>query len=199
MMTSKKEFMDVLSVRLASLSVEERNAALRYYEEYFEDCEDEQKALEALGDPVDCAEQILKENGIKTKPNVGFVYQNHNENIAGASAETKKKSSERFVIALLIGIISFPLWIAAIAIIFALAVSIIALNIAAVALGTVGLVAGVVKLFTSAWAGGTLIGAALIAIGLIGLVLIPLAVWFIKLMVKLVKKVSKALSGFVNG
>ena len=130
---------------------------------------------------------------------MGFVYQNHNENIAGASAETKKKSSERFVIALLIGIISFPLWIAAIAIIFALAVSIIALNIAAVALGTVGLVAGVVKLFTSAWAGGTLIGAALIAIGLIGLVLIPLAVWFIKLMVKLVKKVSKALSGFVNG
>ncbi len=199
MMASKKEFMDVLSVKLASLSVEERNSALRYYEEYFEDCASEEEALKALGDPAACAEQILKENGVKTKPNVGFVYQNHNENVPGSTPEEKKKGSERFALALLIGIISFPLWIVGIAIIIALAVAIFAINVVVVALSVGGLVGGVIKLFSSAWAGGTLIGIGLVAFGVIGLITIPCTVVFIKLMIKLVKKVCKGLSSFVNG
>ena len=58
---NKNKFMKILSDNLSPLSKEERENALRYYEEFFEECESEEKALEELGDPYIIAQQILSE------------------------------------------------------------------------------------------------------------------------------------------
>lgn len=196
---TRKEFMDTLAVKLSALSAEERNSALRYYEEYFDECENEQDAIDALGSPAACAEQILRENGVASKPNVGFVYQNHNENIAGADSESKKKGSERFVIALLLGILTFPIWIAALAIVFALIVSVIAINFALVVTSIACFVGAFIKVFSSVAAAGVLLGVSFIALGLVGLVTVPLARAFVKFIMWLAKKVSGGLKSFMSG
>lgn len=196
---TRKEFMDTLAVKLSALSADERNSALRYYEEYFDECENEQAAIDALGSPAACAEQILKENGVASKPNVGFVYQNHNENIAGADSETKKKSSERFVIALLLGILTFPIWIAAFAVVFALIVAVIAINFALVVTSIACFVGAFIKVFSSVAAAGVMLGVSFIALGLVGLVTVPLARAFVKFIMWLARKVTGGLKSFMSG
>lgn len=195
---TRKEFMDTLAVKLSALSADERNSALRYYEEYFDECENEQAAIDALGSPAACAEQILKENGVASKPNVGFVYQNHNENIAGADSETKKKSSERFVIALLLGILTFPIWIAAFAVVFALIVAVIAINFALVVTSIACFVGAFIKVFSSVAAAGVMLGVSFIALGLVGLVTVPLARAFVKFIMWLARKVTGGLKSFMS-
>ncbi|MBP1573349.1 MAG: DUF1700 domain-containing protein [Oscillospiraceae bacterium] len=196
---TRKEFMDTLAVKLSALSADERNSALRYYEEYFDECENEQAAIDALGSPAACAEQILKENGVASKPNIGFVYQNHNENIAGADSETKKKSSERFVIALLLGILTFPIWIAAFAVVFALIVAVIAINFALVVTSIACFVGAFIKVFSSVAAAGVMLGVSFIALGLVGLVTVPLARLFVKFIMWLARKVTGGLKSFMSG
>lgn len=196
---TRKEFMDTLAVKLSALSADERNSALRYYEEYFDECENEQAAIDALGSPAACAEQILKENGVASKPNIGFVYQNHNENIAGADSETKKKSSERFVIALLLGILTFPIWIAAFAVVFALIVAVIAINFALVVTSIACFVGAFIKVFSSVAAAGVMLGVSFIALGLVGLVTVPLARAFVKFIMWLARKVTGGLKSFMSG
>lgn len=195
---TRKEFMDTLAVKLSALSADERNSALRYYEEYFDECENEQAAIDALGSPAACAEQILKENGVASKPNIGFVYQNHNENIAGADSETKKKSSERFVIALLLGILTFPIWIAAFAVVFALIVAVIAINFALVVTSIACFVGAFIKVFSSVAAAGVMLGVSFIALGLVGLVTVPLARAFVKFIMWLARKVTGGLKSFMS-
>lgn len=57
---NREEFMRQLSSLLQDLSQEEREKALRYYEEYFEDAgpENEQNVIEALGNPARVAAGI---------------------------------------------------------------------------------------------------------------------------------------------
>lgn len=58
---NRAEFMAKLRDALAGLPEEERMNALRYYEEYFDDAEDEAKAIADLGSPEKVAAQILAE------------------------------------------------------------------------------------------------------------------------------------------
>lgn len=62
---NKKEFLDKLNQKLAELSQEERESAMKYYEDYFEDAgeEKEQEVISQLGSPEEIAKGILKENG----------------------------------------------------------------------------------------------------------------------------------------
>ncbi len=58
---NKQEFLYQLASELMSLPPEERVAALKYYEEYFEDAgpDKEREVLEELGSPRDVARTIL--------------------------------------------------------------------------------------------------------------------------------------------
>lgn len=196
---TRKDFINALAVKLSALSAEERNSALRYYEEYFDECENEQDAIEALGSPSSCAEQILKENGMASKPQVGFVYRAQGEEARAQEVQSNKKSSERFVIAALIAILTFPLWISAIAVAFAVVVSFIALNFALVVTGIACLIGAVIKVFSSVAAAGVLLGVSFISIGLVGVVTIPLAKALTKLIMWICRKISGGLKSFVSG
>ena len=59
---TRNEFLSALRDRLYGLPDEEIDAALRYYEEYFDEAENEEAALTALGSPEQAALSILEQN-----------------------------------------------------------------------------------------------------------------------------------------
>ena len=59
---TRNEFLSALRDRLYGLPDEEIDAALRYYEEYFDEAESEEAALTALGSPEQAALSILEQN-----------------------------------------------------------------------------------------------------------------------------------------
>lgn len=58
---TRNEFLDTLRSRLSSLPAEEAETALRYYEEYLDEAEDEENAISKLGSPEQIAARILAE------------------------------------------------------------------------------------------------------------------------------------------
>ncbi len=62
-MMNREKFMKILRSELRKLPEEERNAALEYYEEYFDEAgpENEQQVIEELGNPKKLAAQIKSE------------------------------------------------------------------------------------------------------------------------------------------
>lgn len=66
---TKKEFLSELSKELEDLSKEERESALKYYEDYFDDAgvENEKEVIKELESPQKVAEVIKKENNSTKK------------------------------------------------------------------------------------------------------------------------------------
>ncbi len=64
---SREEYIKVLSNKLKRLPKDDREKALEYFVEYFEDAgeENEQQAIENLGDPKQAADQIICELAVK--------------------------------------------------------------------------------------------------------------------------------------
>jgi len=64
---TRAEFMRELRERLARLPAEERNAALSYYEEYFDEAgpDREQEVIRELGSPASVASRILADHAVK--------------------------------------------------------------------------------------------------------------------------------------
>jgi uncharacterized membrane protein len=64
---TKQEFLHELRRELERIPFDERENAVRYYEEYFEDAgpENEQKVLEELGDPKEVARQVFSDFAVK--------------------------------------------------------------------------------------------------------------------------------------
>ena len=56
---TRNEFLTALRGRLSALPKEEQDAALKYYEEYFDEAESEEEATRQLGSPDSIAEKIL--------------------------------------------------------------------------------------------------------------------------------------------
>ncbi len=59
---TRQEYLSALRNALKGLAKEERDAALRYYEEYFDEAESEEEAISQLGSPEDIAGKLLSEN-----------------------------------------------------------------------------------------------------------------------------------------
>ena len=55
----RNEFLSALRERLKNLPAEEADAALRYYEEYLDEAENEEEAIRSLGSPEEIAARIL--------------------------------------------------------------------------------------------------------------------------------------------
>lgn len=56
---TRTEFLAALRSKLSSLPEEEQDAALKYYEEYFDEADSEEEAARQLGSPEDIAVRIL--------------------------------------------------------------------------------------------------------------------------------------------
>jgi len=175
---NKQEFLQELRNGITSLSQEERESAMAYYDEFFADAgiENEQAVIASLGDPKVLAQLILKENGVNSS-------QNTNVTFTPPQASRKMQNSNnndgaRAILIIIIVILSFPIWIGFVAATFGILVAIIAtvfgitVSLVAVCAATLGF--GFYNLFISPPTGIFLIGVGLVSLGLLMLIVFPL-------------------------
>ncbi len=184
----REEFMRALEAALADAPADERDAALQYYNDYLDDAgaEDEERVIEALGDPAVLAESICRDaSGSDDAPDGSLPDGRSDEETskAGLKAAGKQVNVWKWVcIGLLIAILSpfiLALAVTVLALAVALVVSvfavIISLAITGVAVMGGGLAAagiGVLKIFAVPAAGLYLcgIGILMMAVGLLATV-----------------------------
>ena len=232
---SRKEFMEELQVLLGELPVEEREEALRYYESYFEEAgaDQEQVVLDELGSAGRIATQILRdyrmENGGGMYTEQGYR-ENENEKQtpvkyageqktedqttggsqnSGITITKKGLSGGGLVVAILIAILTFPIWISVLATAFGLLMGLFGAGIGIVfgfGFGGIGcLIGGVVAFVLGAVKSVAVpvVGAGMIAIGLVvfgvGCLMIAAVGGIIKLEIWVVKGIINLFSRMFHG
>lgn len=187
---SRVEFINELRTKLQRLPQEEIDAAIEYYEEYFEDAgpEHEEEIIRGLGSPTQIARQIIGDHALKA-----VVEEKH--------ISPKKSLSTLWIVLLAIfaSPIALPLAFAFVAVVFALIVAmgaiVLAMGITVVAVGisfVIAIISSFITLFIHPATGLVLIGLSL-TLGGIGLLLGLLMHTIIK------KGVPKVTKGVVRG
>lgn len=197
---SRKAFMARLDELLADITEAEKEEALSYYEEYFEDAgpENEEEVIQSLGSPEKVAATIkagLSENAQEEGEFSETGYTNSYYDVKDEVATINKRkglsgiSTGGWVIILILCLFALPilgplllgvlgtifgLLVAVAAVIFAVLVTGIALVVAAVAM----VAAGFATLFATPIVGVALIGAALVVAG-IGILIAILGFWVV--------------------
>lgn len=206
---SKNEFMEELQVLLGELPREEREEAIRYYESYFEEAgaEQEQVVLEELGSAGRIADQILRD--YRAEKADGIYTEQKTEGTSGVYVTNKGLSGGALVVAILIAILTFPIWISVLATAFGLLMGFFGATvgitvgfgvggIGCIIGGVAAFAIGIVKAFTV-----PVVGAALIAIGLlvfgIGCLMIAAVGGVIRLAAWIVNSIIKLLSRLFHG
>lgn len=216
---NKAEYMARLRELLSDITEAEREEALNYYEDYFDDAgaENEASVIKSLGSPEKVAATIkdglndhdgesgeFRETGYHTG-----AYENKAEVVASASRGGNQRIGKRnglsgggLILVLILCIFALPILVpvtvgigsALLGILCAAAALLFALLIAGVAITIAGialLVAGIVSLIEVPIAGILLLGIGLI-LGGVGVLLAVLGIWVVT------KVVPPLLRGFVN-
>ena len=197
---SRKAFMARLDELLADITEAEKDEALSYYEEYFEDAgpENEEEVISSLGSPEKVAATIkagLSENAQEEGEFSETGYTNSYYDVKDEVATINKRKglggigTGGWVIILILCLFALPILgpillgiagtifgilVAIAAVIFAVLVTGIALVVAAVAM----VAAGFATLFATPLVGVALIGAALLVAG-IGILIAILGFWVV--------------------
>ncbi|MFJ6207215.1 DUF1700 domain-containing protein [Lysinibacillus sp. NPDC092081] len=178
-MMNRASFLKKLRGKLQRLPAHEIDAALAYYEEFFDEAgeENEQRVIQQLGSPSHVASQIMADYALK--------------DLEVASTSTKKNMSAIWLIILAIisAPLSLPLLVVAIALIFSFGAVIFSVIIAIIATvlgiffgGIVALISGFFVL-TQDWPTALLfMGVGFIVTGL-GILLFPIVARLIKTIV----------------
>ena len=224
---SRKEFMEELQVLHGELPKEEREEAIRYYESYFEEAgaDQEQVVLEELGSAGRIAAQILRDyrmengggvyteqgyrdaEGDKQTP-VRYAEEKQSDASSGSGVTITKKglSGGSLVVAILIAILTFPIWISVLATAFGLLMGLFGASIGITVgfgVGGIGCIiggvaafaVGVFKTLTVPVVGAGLIAMGLLAFGagclMIAVVggIIKLAIWVMKGLINLLGRI----------
>ena len=173
---NKLEFLTRLRSELekGGMPSDDINDALSYYEEVFLDAGfgKEEETAASMGLPEAVAANILRESGIIAEQKVTY-----NEDTAPAP-EKKKASGTAVALGIILGILTFPIWlpvlIVAVVVLFVLIVVAFALLISVGAIAVGLLIGGVGILFESVAVGITLIGAGLVVTGVTMLICKPI-------------------------
>ena len=199
---NKNEYLKILRENLTALSDDERENALSYYEEFFNDSDSDEQAISALGSPETVAEQILRESG-----NI-IVSESLTENTASPQPEVRDSNNQKspananIILIILIIILTFPLWIGVVAAAFGVLVRLCAVIFAIItaffSVGIGAIVAGGFFLFVSFPVGLILIGSGLIVLGIFFALIIPLFKLIFKGLGKLLNLLVKPLSKLFN-
>lgn len=196
---TKLEFIAALRAKLHMLSKEEREDAVQFYEEYFDEAgpENEQAVIDELGSPDAVAEKILSGEG--------KVVQRGWQN--GGSAQHPHKKSQKsgnILPWVLLAIVTSPFWVSALLILICVVVAVL-MMIAAAALVVFALaVTCLVSLGVAVWMipQDPLNGLMVLSIGMIGLggflVVIPLIMLLFKKGFPALSRGWNKLSGWVK-
>ena len=222
---NRTEFMSALEKRLMPLNAEDREDALRYYDELFDEAGpiDEQKILDDLDDPDTIARQILTDNGIDPDGRPEFMideavrprqqntqngYQQNTQNGQGSFTENLKNDvsnmsdSTKIVLVIAIIILTAPLWGGIVGSAFGVLCGLIGIAIGLVAAFTAAgvalTVAGFVYLFKIPPIGLCIIGIGLIVLALDILLIFPFVKWVFSTLIKFIKWLADTIKGLIN-
>ncbi|MDR0838556.1 MAG: DUF1700 domain-containing protein [Oscillospiraceae bacterium] len=147
------EFTQQLSHALRGLPEEEIEAAVAFYEEYFNDAEDETAAVAALGTPGEAAAQIIADYATKPVP------------VAERTAKRGFRTVWMVLLAVFAAPIGLPIAIAVGAVAFSLIISLAAVLFSVGVSGVACIVAGVVYAVVGIFVGFQSVPTALLTIG----------------------------------
>ncbi len=114
------EFLQQLEQNLQGLQAEERESAMAYYHEYFEEAgeEHEAEAVQNLGSPQSVAERIIRENGDEStfSPEENITVEDkksadYSRNYDGTAAASTDNTG-RIILAIVVILLTSPFWIA---------------------------------------------------------------------------------------
>lgn len=173
---NKEEFLEQFQKNLIYVSAAEREDALRYYTEYFEEAgeENEQKVIEELGNPVMLARKISAESAIKE---IDLAESTVNvERVMETTPEKRREGMKNLGVIILL-LCSFPVWLplsivaavlvfVLILVVFILVFCVVIVGAALMAGGTIGLIAGFFAMFKHFVSGIAVLGAALAMVGI---------------------------------
>ena len=161
---NRQEFMKQLEYLLRGIPASEREDAIAYYNDYFDEAgvENEAQVIQELGSPEAVAEKILADVQQESR---GYSvpepdeYENSGRERASATTHTtpekKKMSKSNKILLIILLVLTFPIWIGVVAGLFGLAV------------GIIGAVFGIVVGFLGAAFGLVAGGGACIIMGII--------------------------------
>lgn len=202
----KYDFIKRLDDSLSALSESERESAMRYYKELFEDAgyENESDLLEKLGSPESIADSIIRESGMICKNQDEMQTESKNSEkeffaesdfIKNTDNNESKNNKNSIWIAVLLIILTFPLWIGVVASLFGIIIAIIATVFAlTIAFGIAGITCfftGIGLISVSLGSSFIVSGIGLILIGIVMLLLIPLIKLVFKLCGWIINSISK--------
>ncbi|MBP8855998.1 MAG: DUF1700 domain-containing protein [Oscillospiraceae bacterium] len=178
---NKAEFLAALSGELASVTTEEREAALDYYSEYFADAgvENEPSVLEELGSPAQVAANIRSNCGsvpAPIRPAGDYHKDGAGKAHATAQAAVPPNNTNRTILLVLLAVVTFPIWVGFLGGAFGVLVGILATLFAlfvagiALAVGGIAVVVASIFVFTVSVPSALLtagIGMILLAVGLL--------------------------------
>lgn len=199
---NKYEFLSRLRSALSSLSKEEREAAMSYYEEFFSDAgeENEQAVIASLGTPEELAKSIITENA-KDNPEEGDAAGFGASGFTPPPTPAQKANrwtGAQIALVVILAVLSSPIWLGLLAAVFGIIVGLFGMIIGLVGgfgAASIGLfVGGIVALFSEPVAGIFLLGLGLILGGLLPLAIYPLC----KAIFKLIKACVKGVGSLFN-
>ena len=197
----KDEFLRKLEVLLSDISIEEREEALTFYRNYFEDAGEEKEAdiLAELESPEKVAEAI--------KRNLGMIVVTEQRKGAyeGADSQAQREKEKRnkgiVVLVIMIGILTSPVLLGILTgilgTIFGLAASLVGITLAVFVVGAVfvglgvAMLAGLGEALVSIPVGLVFIGAGLLVLALAILLLLACVAVFGKFFPWVVKKIRR--------
>lgn len=190
---TKEQFLFQLEQLLLDLPQEEREEAIAYYREYFNDAgsENEDSIIEELGTPEKVAASIRE--GLDTDTETGTVDQPPQMRGAGVgegkrTAKRQGDARSKWILIILVAVFTFPLWIGvagtAFGLIVAAVLTVLGVSIAIAAVAVVGIIGGVIaaivgimRFATGGFASGLMtfgVGMLLVALGCLCAVLMLL-------------------------
>lgn len=179
---SRQEFMERLNRLLSDIPVNERQEALNYYENYFDDAgpENEAKIIEELESPEKVAASIKKDLFGENYGAYGYAGGQNSQN---KTKEQNAKTQRNILIAIIV-VLTFPLWVGLagglFGVVAGLAATVLGIGAALIACVAVFLImgcilvgVGVAKIVVGAVALGlvtTGIGMLMLTLGILGLI-----------------------------
>mgnify|MGYP001128319314 CR=1 FL=1 len=168
---NKEEFLQQFWKNLIHVSDAEREDAVRYYTEYFEEAgaENEQKVIEELGSPVMLARKISAESAIKELDMAQSAVKE--EHTAQFKPEEQRTGMKNLGVIILL-LCSFPVWLplaivmavlvfVGILVVFILVFCVVIVGAALMVSGVLGVIVGFFALFRHFISGIMMLGAAM--------------------------------------
>ena len=206
---NKYEFLERLRNALSSVPLEERDAAMSYYEEFFSDAgeENEQAVIASLGSPEELARSIINENSNETEQAAdtsansaasGFTANTFTPPPTPAQQKSGMTGGQIALIVVLL-ILTSPVWLGLLIGLFGMIVGIFAAVIGIIVgfggCAIAAFVTGIAAFFTGTPAAGLFaLGISMFFIGLFPLAVYPLC----KLLVKFTSVCCKGIASLAG-